>query len=155
MSRFTESVVEEAALTYLEEIGYRILTGSDIAPGEPTAERESSREVVLTERLRTALSRINPQIPNEQIEDALRQVLRSESQNLIENNQRFHTLLTEGVSVSYQQDDRTIHDQAWLIDFDQPSNNDWLAVNQFSRQREPTSPPRHRSLYQWPTDGRH
>ncbi|MEM7769233.1 MAG: type I restriction endonuclease subunit R [Cyanobacteria bacterium P01_A01_bin.37] len=128
----TESEVEEAALYYLAGLGYTLLNGYDIAPGEPAAERDSYNEVVLTERLRTALSLINPQIPADALDEALRQVLRSESQNLVENNRRFHKFLTDGVPVAYQDGERTVHDQVWLIDFEQPSNNDWLAVNQFT-----------------------
>ncbi len=111
-----------------------------IAPGEPSAERDTYNDVVLTQRLRTALTRINPHIPSDAIDEALRQVIRSESQNLVENNRRFYRFLTDGVPVTYQQgvgeatpeEYRTIHDQAWLIDFHQPNNNDWLAVNQFT-----------------------
>jgi type I restriction enzyme R subunit len=128
----TESQVEEAALYYLEQLGYTILNGPTIAPEEPSAERNSYSEVVLTQRLRSALTRINPRIPTDAIDEALRQVIRSESQNLVENNRRFHRFLTDGVPVAYQEGDRTIHDQVWLIDFQQPSHNDWLAVNQFT-----------------------
>ena len=128
----TESEVEAAALYYLDQLGYTILNGPTIAPGEPLAERDTYNDVVLTQRLRSALTRINPHIPPDAIDEALRQVIRSESQNLVENNRRFHKFLTDGVPVAYQDGDRTIHDQAWLIDFHQPSNNDWLAVNQFT-----------------------
>ena len=128
----TESEVEAAALYYLDQLGYTILNGPTIAPGEPIAERDTYNDVVLTQRLRSALTRINPHIPPDAIDEALRQVIRSESQNLVENNRRFHKFLTDGVPVAYQDGDRTIHDQAWLIDFHQPSNNDWLAVNQFT-----------------------
>jgi type I restriction enzyme R subunit len=128
----TESQVEEAALYYLEQLGYTILNGPTIAPEEPAVERDSYSEVVLTQRLRSALSRINPHIPPDAIDEALRQVIRSESQNLVENNRRFHRFLTDGVPVAYQDGDRTIYDQVWLIDFQQPNHNDWLAVNQFT-----------------------
>jgi type I restriction enzyme R subunit len=132
MNVFTESEVEEAAIYYLENLGYTILNGPTIAPDEPAAERDSYSEVVLTQRLHTALIRINPHIPPDAIDEALRQVIRSESQNLVENNRRFHKFLTDGVPVAYQDGDRTIHDQVWLIDFQQPNQNDWLAVNQFT-----------------------
>ncbi|MCU0523226.1 MAG: type I restriction endonuclease [Elainella sp. Prado103] len=132
MSKFTESDVEEVALSYLEELGYTPLHGSDIAPGEPNAERNTPGDVILEGRLRSALAQINPQIPGEALDEVVRQVLRSETQNLIENNRRFHRLLVDGVPVSYQQGERTVHDQAWLIDWDNPTHNDWLAVNQFT-----------------------
>ncbi|HEY9751538.1 MAG TPA: type I restriction endonuclease subunit R, partial [Coleofasciculaceae cyanobacterium] len=133
MSRFTESDVEDAALHYFGELGYTLLSGPDIAPGEPSAERNSHSDVVLVDRLRAALSQINPQVPVEELESAIRQVLRSETQNLYENNRRFHTLMTDGVPVSYSDaNGRTIHDQVWLVDWANPDNNDWLVVNQFT-----------------------
>ncbi|MBK4729622.1 type I restriction endonuclease subunit R [Oxynema sp. CENA135] len=132
MSKFTESDVEEAALYYFEELGYSILYGPDIAPGEPNAERETVREVILTQRLRGGVAQINPQLPDDAVDEVIRQVLRGETQNLIENNRRFHELIIEGVPVAYQRGDRTVNDQARLIDWDNLENNDWLVVNQFT-----------------------
>ncbi|MBD2079878.1 type I restriction endonuclease subunit R [Leptolyngbya sp. FACHB-17] len=131
--KFTESEVEEAALYYFGQLGYTVLGGSDIAPGEPGAERNSHADVVLVDRLRSALVRLNPQVPPDEIQSAIQQVLRPETQNLYNNNQRFHRLLTEGVPVSYPgADGRTQHDQVWLIDWKNPDHNDWLVVNQFT-----------------------
>lgn len=133
MSRFTESDVELATIFYFESLGYTYLCGYDIAPGEPNAERQTLNEVILENRLRAAIAKINPQLPAETIDEVVRQVLRSETHNLYDNNQRFHRLLTEGVPVSYPgADGRTQHDQAWLIDWDNPDQNDWLVVNQFT-----------------------
>lgn len=132
MSNFTESDVEAAALYYFEQLGYTVLSGPDIAPDVPQAERTSYAEVILESRLRSALAQINPQIPTTALDEVVRQVLRSETQNLFENNRRFHRLLTDGVPVAYQEGDRTIHDQAWLIDWTTLGNNDWLVVNQFT-----------------------
>lgn len=103
-------------------------------------QRNTPSDVILEGRLRSALAQINPQLPTEALDEVVRQVLRSETQNLIENNRRFHRLLVDGVPVSYQQgvgeatpaEYRTIHDQAWLIDWDNPTHNHWLAVNQFT-----------------------
>lgn len=133
MSKFTESDVEEAALYYFEQLGYTVLGGPDIAPGESGAERSSYADAVLVDRLRSALIQLNPQVPPDEIQSAIQQVLRPETQNLYDNNQRFHRLLTEGVPVSYAgEDGRTQHDQAWLIDWNNPDQNDWLVVNQFT-----------------------
>lgn len=132
MSKFTESDVEEATLYYFEHLGYTILGGLDIASEEPQAERTSYTEVILEGRLRSALAQIDPQIPTTALDEVIRQVLRFETQNLFENNRRFHRFLTDGVPVSYQEGDRTVHDQAWLIDWNNPDNNDWLVVNQFT-----------------------
>lgn len=131
MSKFTESDVEEAALYYFKQLGYIVIGGPDIAPGEPGAERSSYADIVLVDRLRSTLAQINPQIPISALDEVVRQVLRSETQNLFENNRRFHRLLTDGVPVAYQENDRTIHDQAWLIDWSNVKN-DWLVVNQFT-----------------------
>ena len=132
MNRFTETDVELAALSYFETLGYSYLCGYDIAPGEPNAERQKLTEVILENRLRNAISQINPHLPSDTIDEVVRQVLRSETQNLFENSRRFHHLLINGVPVTYQNHDRTVHDQAWLIDWNTPNNNDWLVVNQFT-----------------------
>src|SRR2546428_5947566 len=129
----TESVVEEATLTWFEELGYTVLHGPDIAPGEPDAERSSYSDVVLVERVRSALVEINPDIPVDALEEVLRKIVRVDSPNLFENNRRFHKWLTDGVETEYYaRDGRIVHDYARLIDFANPDNNDWLAVNQFT-----------------------
>lgn len=131
-TRFLESTVEEAVLEWSEGLGYAVMNGLEIAPGEPAAERESFGEVLLVGRLKDAIAWINPKIPAEAQEDALRRVLRTETANLLENNRRFHRLLVDGIDVEYQADGRTVHDKVWLVDFAHPEKNDWLAVNQFT-----------------------
>ncbi len=133
MGKFAESTVEEAALSWLEGLGYAVLHGPDIAPDEPAAERASYSDVVLVERLRSALTRINPDLPAEAIEDAIRRITIPQSPSLFENNRAFHKLLTDGVPVEYRNaDGRIVNVDAALFDFDEPGNNDWLAVNQFT-----------------------
>ncbi|MBD2230967.1 type I restriction endonuclease subunit R [Phormidium tenue] len=132
MKSLTEFDVEESALYYLEQLGYTITEGSNLDSSEFMVERESRSEVILESRLRSALTKLNPQVPALVLDEAIQKVLRSETQNLFENNRRFHSLLIDGVSVSYQHEERLVHEQIWLIDFCQPSNNDWLAVNQFT-----------------------
>jgi type I restriction enzyme R subunit len=127
--RITESTVEEAALSWFEELGYSILNGPDIAPGELLAERASYADVALAGRLRAAVAKINPNLPEDAREEAVRKVLRSGHPSLIENNRRLHRYLVDGVPVEYQKEGRTIPDQAWLIDFTNLDNNDWLVVN--------------------------
>lgn len=106
---FTESVVEDATLDILSGLGYAILHGPEIAPGEPGvedplqgAERADYADVVLMGRLRAALARVNPTIPDDALDEAVRKVTRSESPSLIENNRHFHRLLTDGVDVEYR-----------------------------------------------------
>lgn len=133
MSAFNENTVELAALEYFSELGYRTLHGPDIAPKEPRSERESYGEVFLWGRLSEAIRRINPEARPGMVEDAVKRVRRAESQNLIDENFRLHQLITEGVPVEYRDKDgmaRTT--RLWLIDFDCPDRNDWVAVNQFT-----------------------
>jgi type I restriction enzyme R subunit len=132
MKSVTESTVEEAALEVFSALGYTVLHGPDIAPGELFEERKSYGDVVLVGRLRQALARINPKVPAEAIEEAIRKVLRTESASLEENNRRFHRFLTDGVPIEYRGEGRVIHDYVRLVDFDDPGSNDWLAVNQFT-----------------------
>jgi type I restriction enzyme R subunit len=59
-AKITESVVEQAALGWLESLDYAILAGPEIAPGEPASERASYQECWLLDRLESALARVNP-----------------------------------------------------------------------------------------------
>jgi type I restriction enzyme R subunit len=130
---FTESVVEEAGLNWLGGLGYEIKFGPDIAPGELFAERSSYDEVILAKRLREAIGRLNPMLPQEAQEDAFRKVTLVGEPSLVRTNRAFHRLLTDGVDVEYQgEEGRTVHDKAWLFDFGEIENNDWLAVNHFT-----------------------
>ena len=131
-STINESLLEQATLTWCAGMGYDILHGPDIAPGEPQAERESYSDVLLIGRLRSALERINPEIPAEAIEDAIRKLQLQEHPTFTQNNHRFHRFLTDGVPVDYLKDGRTVHDFVQLIDEQNLDNNDWTAVNQFT-----------------------
>jgi type I restriction enzyme R subunit len=97
MAVLTESTVEEAALEPFAGLGYSILHGPDIAPDGLFAERSSYEEIILTKRLRESLARINPRIPAEAIEEAIRKVFRAESPSLVENNRRFYRFLTDSM----------------------------------------------------------
>ena len=133
MSAFTESVVEDAALAWLEAIGWPVTHGPDIAPDMPAAERANYGEVVLGARLRDALARLNPTLPAEALEDAWRKLTRLEGADLIQRNRALHRLLVNGVTVEYRTREGEVRGaQARVIDFDKPEANDWLAVNQFS-----------------------
>ncbi len=132
---FTESIIEQATLDWFKGLGYSILNGPDIAPGELFAERTSYSDVLLENRVRSALANINSAIPQEAIEDAYRKLTRTihESPLLAANNHQFHKMLTDGVDVEYKDETgRIVGDKVWLIDFDNPDNNDYLAVNQFT-----------------------
>src|SRR5258708_20739136 len=129
----TESVVERAALDWLRGLGYEILSGLAIAPGEPVAERSDYKQVFLFDRLQAKLGDLNPKIPLEGLQEALRKVRLISHPTLIENNRAFHRLLVEGVDVEFRNKaGQIIHDKVWLIDFTHPEANEFLAVNQFT-----------------------
>ncbi|MFN9933007.1 MAG: type I restriction endonuclease subunit R, partial [Cyanobacteriota bacterium] len=129
----TESMVEEAALGWFRELSYAVLPGPQLAPGEPAAERESFGDVVLVGRLREAIRQLNPAIPVEAREGALRKLLRLATPSLVQTNRAFHRLLREGVPVEYPRPDGSIAgDHVRLVDVTTAAANDWLVVNQFS-----------------------
>jgi len=128
----TESQVEEAALDILKELGYAIVYGPDISE-DGTKEERRYNEVVLVERLRDALEKINKDIPKEAIEESIKKIIRTDSQNQIINNQHFHNMVVNGIDVEYKRKDGSIkNDKVWLFDFNKIKNNEFLAVNQFT-----------------------
>jgi type I restriction enzyme R subunit len=131
--RLSESVVEDAALAWVGGLGYTILPGPQIAPGELYAERNDYAQVILEERLRQALARLNPELPPGALEDAFRKLTRSDTPSLVERNRAVHRMMVDGVTVEYRRPDGSIAGaQARVIDFHDQNNNDWLAVNQFT-----------------------
>lgn len=133
MTGFAESEVEEAALGWLGDLGFSVVHGPDIAPDGPQPERLSYGDTVLTGRLKTAIERLNPHIPLEAREDALKKVIAAERPSLIEENRRLHRAIVEGIDVEFYAEDGTIRgDSVRLVDFDKPDNNDWLGVSQFT-----------------------
>ena len=130
---FSESIVEEAALAWLAGLGYAVVHGPDIAPGEPAAERAEYGEVILAGRLRAALRRLNPQAPPDALEEALRRLTRIDAPSLIGSNHVAHRYLVDGVPVEYQRADGSMGgDQIRVLDHDDAGNNEFLAVNQFT-----------------------
>ena len=127
-----ESEIEQISLELLrDENGYVILYGPDLLEGA-SPERGYS-EVVLKNRLRAAINRINPRIPEEAREEAYKKALRTQALTVIDNNEAFHHLLTEGVDVKFSVGDgKSRTDKVWLVDFAVPENNEFLAVNQFT-----------------------
>ena len=127
-----ESVVEEAAVQWLQALGYEYVLGNDIAPGEPGEERGSYGDVILEGRFRDALARINPHLQGDALDDAARKVLLPPSPSLEENNHAFHRMLTKGVEVQVRKGGTVRGDLAWLVDFEEPDNNEWLVVSQLT-----------------------
>lgn len=132
MTRITESAIEELVIELLERQGYEYVSGLDIAPDGVKTERRSFEDVLLLKRLKNAINRINAKIPPDVREDAIKQIQRFISSDLIANNETFHRMLTDGIKVSYQKDGVERGDLIWLIDFKNPKNNEFLVVNQFT-----------------------
>ena len=132
MTQLTESQIESFAIQLFEHLGYKSLYGPDIAPDGPNPLRTSFEEVVLKESLRKAVRRINHELPAAVCEDAVNEVLRIASSDLLANNELFHRMLTEGVSVSVHREGAERGELVWLVDFDNPLNNDFAVVNQYT-----------------------
>ncbi len=133
MTTITEAVVEEAALAWLADLGWSVAHGPDIAPDTPNAERDDYGEVVLERRLRDALAELNPTLPLDALDDAYRKLTRPEGSTLEARNREFHRMLVNGVEIEYREAGGQVRgDLVRVIDFDEPANNDLLAVNQFT-----------------------
>lgn len=132
MSGFNESVIEDAALEYLRDLGYSTKFGPDIAPDGPNPERDSFEQVYLHDRLREAGRRFNSD-HCDLVDEAIKRLERAESQNPIAENLRVWKLLVEGVPVEYRDAGGSVRTESVkFVDFENPLNNDWLAVNQFT-----------------------
>lgn len=132
MTQLTESQIEDFAIEQLERLGYKSAYGPDIAPDGENPLRVSLEEVVLKESLRKAVRRINHELPAAVCEEAVNEVLRIASPDLLANNERFHRLLTEGISVSVHKDGAERGELVWLVDFENPLNNEFTVINQYT-----------------------
>ncbi len=132
MTTINESQIESFAIQLFEQLGYKSLYGPDIAPDGENPLRVSLEEVVLKESLRKAVRRINHELPAAVCEEAVNEVLRIASPDLLANNERFHRLLTEGISVSVHKDGVERGELVWLVDFENPLNNEFTVINQYT-----------------------
>ena len=133
MTAFTESEVEAAALEWLESLGWKVAHGPNIAPHATDSERTDYSEVVLEHRLRDALDRLNSALPTDALDDAFRKLTRPDGSTLEVRNRAFHRMLVDGVTIEYRTTGGTIRGaQVSILDYEDPANNDWLAVNQFT-----------------------
>jgi len=131
MASITENEIEEIALGYLQSLGYSYIVGTDISPDGDHPER-TYNDVVLTTRLRDAIDKLNPTLLQDAKEDALKKVLRTDSPNLLINNETFHRYLTDGVDVEVRTDSGIKGEKIYIIDFTNPENNEFIAINQFT-----------------------
>lgn len=132
MSKITENAIEEFAIELLESQGFQYLYGPRIAADGETPMRRGFDDVLLIEKLSAAIDRLNPHVPPVAREDALKQVLRVHSPEILDGNETFHKMLTEGVKVAYQKNGLERGDLVWLVDFTKPENNEFHVVNQFT-----------------------
>lgn len=129
----SEQQGEQEALGWFEALGFDVRKGADISPGADSPLRESHEHVIPEPRLRAALRRINPHLPEDAVEQAARIVARPPEPTLFQNNRWFHRLLTDGIDVEYRTPDgETRGDKAWLADFSSPGGNDLMVVHQFT-----------------------
>lgn len=132
MKPITEDNIEYFAIEILQSMGWEYIHGLAIAPGAEQAERESFEQIILTQRLRKSVAILNPNIPHEAQEQAIQKVLRIYSPDLLFNNESFHKELVEKVKIPYQKDGFERSYEVALIDFENPLNNEFLVVNQYT-----------------------
>lgn len=132
MKLISENIIEESAIEILQSQGWEYVNGKEISPEGLFCERENFSEVVLVKRLREAIAKINHNIPADAQEAAVQKVLRIASPDLLHNNEEFHRQLIEKVKVPYQQNGYERSHEVALIDFENPTNNQFLIVNQFT-----------------------
>jgi type I restriction enzyme, R subunit len=131
MHTITETQIERICLEYLRELEYNLLYGPDLSPDGMFPER-SYNDVILANRLKDAIDRLNPLITSDAREEALKKVLRTNSTELLINNETFHQYLTEGIDIEYRKDGNIRGDKVYIVDFNEPDNNEFLAVNQYT-----------------------
>ena len=128
----TEDKIETFAIEILQSLGWEYIHGLMLAPGAEQAERENFEQIVLVERLRKSVAVLNPTIPQDAQEQAIQKVLRIYSPELLHNNETFHQLLIEKVKIPYQQDGFERSYEVALMDFENPLNNEFLCINQYT-----------------------
>jgi type I restriction enzyme, R subunit len=128
----TENIVEESAIEILQSQGWEYANGKELSPEGLFCERENYQQIILTSRLKSAIAKINPHIPADAQEAAVQKVLRIYSPDLLHNNEEFHRLLVEKVKIPYQQNGYERSHEVALIDFENPANNQFFVVNQYT-----------------------
>lgn len=129
----TEQDVEDAALAYFRDLGYEYIHGGVMAPDGERPERKTYAEVILLDRLRRAVERLNPGLPHDALAEAIRRALRLDAPSLIGNNEAFHHLVVQGVTVEIAgKDGEPVYPCVKLVDFDNFEANEFLVVNQYT-----------------------
>tara|TARA_B100001057_G_scaffold499736_1_gene611525 strand:+ start:5456 stop:8557 length:3102 start_codon:yes stop_codon:yes gene_type:complete len=134
MSLITEEQVEFQSIEWFKELGYQYKDGYEIAPEGIKPERDDFRKVILEDRLKSALIRINSDIPNQTINNSITQILNPNISSLLNCNRMMHKWITKGLKVTFMEKNQEVGRQLKLIDYENLDNNDWLVVNQFEIQ---------------------
>lgn len=132
MTKITENEIELFAIELLEKLGFEYIYAPNIAPDSDMPMRESFEDVILKEKLYNALTTINPTLDYDLIEYAVKQCQRLRSTELLTDNETFHKMLTEGMTVEVQREGVTRGEIVKLIDFDDVSRNNFIVSNQFT-----------------------
>jgi type I restriction enzyme R subunit len=132
MAKLCESEVEKMAIEELKILGYNYIAGVDLAPDAPNPERNSYGDVLLMGKLQAAMSKLNPAIPADVIQGAARKLSRIATSNMLADNEEFHRMLIAGVPVEYRKSGDIKGDYVRVVDFDDPCNNEFLVVNQYT-----------------------
>jgi type I restriction enzyme R subunit len=134
MPKLCESEIEKMAIEELVGLGYTYLSGPDIAPDAPFAERKSYSDILLKERFSAAIARLNPGLPADVIFDAVNKLSRIGSSNLLSDNETFHKMLVNGVPVEYRKNGDIVGDYVKIVDFSEEGtdSNEFLVVNQYT-----------------------
>ncbi len=132
MKPITENIIEESAIEILQSHGWEYANGKEISPEGLFCERENYSQIVLVNRLRNAIAKINPEIPLDAQEAAVQKVLRIASPEMLHNNEEFHRLLVEKIKIPYQQNGNERSHEVALIDFENSTNNQFTVVNQYT-----------------------
>ena len=134
MAFISEDDLEQMSLEWFQEIGYTFIHGPLLAPDGDTPERDDFRQVVLTGRLRSALTKLNPGVPEATIESAVLQLANPNVPGLLPSNRLFHQWMTTGLPITYMDGNQEVGIRLKVIGFDDPKSNDWLVVNQLAIQ---------------------
>lgn len=128
--QFNENELELVALRWLKEVGYTSVSAKELEDSG-MSKRDDYKEVVLKDRLQEALVALNPDVSIEVIDEAIKKITVPEHPNMEVNNQTFHKYITDGIEVPARENNRNVTKRILLFDFEEPRNNDFLAVNQF------------------------
>jgi type I restriction enzyme R subunit len=128
----TESDIETLAIDWFRSLGYECALGSEISPDGARPLRDSATDPALAVTLRAAIARLNPKLPPAAVDDVRRQALRQPTPSLVQNNLRFHQLLTDGIQVEYRRPDgKMVGAIARLVNFEDARQNEFLIARQY------------------------